>query len=102
MLTAREVLGFIVTAVYDELDVIHNIQVGDVITHINGIPVGIYNGHHSIGDVTWFLGKCSIRPTLGCSGTWGRRDKCAAAQHHVVFLPAALVSNARPKRTRRL
>ena len=52
-----DILGFIVTAVHDSPDAMHNIQVGDVITHINGIPIGIYNGHHSIGDVTWFLGN---------------------------------------------
>ena len=50
-----DILGFIVTwASEDDVD---NIRRGDVITHINGIPVGIYNGHHSIGDVTWFLGN---------------------------------------------
>ena len=50
-----DILGFIVTWTTD--DDVDDIRLGDVITHINGIPVGIYNGHHSIGDVTWLLGN---------------------------------------------
>ena len=45
---SNELVGYIIT---EDFNVFER---GDVLTHVNGEKVGIYDGCKSIGDVLWF------------------------------------------------
>ena len=56
---SSDLVGYIITQDFEDV-----IKKGDVLTHLNNVKVGTYDGCTSIGDVLWFHKNHKIECTI--------------------------------------
>ena len=61
---SSDLVGYIITQDFENI-----IKKGDVLTHLNKVKVGTYDGSTSIGDVLWFHKNHKIECTIVRHGT---------------------------------